>query len=57
MMRERNEAKKWTRREALKLGGLAGGALAAGVLPSRKTFAEGKPEKTDLTLGFIPLKY
>src|SRR5205085_10810850 len=47
--------KKITRRDALKLAGLTAGALATGVLAQQKTFADGKPEKTDLTLGFIPL--
>ena len=54
-MREGKLSKTMNRREALKLAGLAGGALATGALTQHKTFAEGKPEKTDLTLGFIPL--
>src|SRR5205814_2421738 len=40
----------------LKLAGIAGGALASGIGMTRSVrAADIKPEKADLTLGFIPL--
>lgn len=44
-----------SRREALKLSGLAVGALAIGVAAPRVAYGDGALEKKDLTLGFIPL--
>src|ERR1700710_333726 len=57
MMREVDgkKPKSISRREALKLAGLAGGAFAAGMLTSGTARADGKLEKTELALGFIPL--
>jgi nitrate/nitrite transport system substrate-binding protein len=42
------------RRDFLRLGAIAGAAVSTGIF-SRTALAAGKPEKTDLTLGFIPL--
>jgi nitrate/nitrite transport system substrate-binding protein len=45
-----------SRRGFLKMAGFAGGALASGsIFPRGAVAADIKPEKADLTLGFIPL--
>jgi len=54
-IRNPEPSKSMSRREALKLAGIASGALASGAFTQRKALADGKPEKTDITLGFIPL--
>lgn len=51
-----NSGSNVSRRNFLKLAGIAGGAMASGMGLTRSTrAADIKPEKPDLTLGFIPL--